>query len=255
MYVEVKVIIDENKIKEVGKYPADYIFHHIACLAKVRRMYLIHESMDEHTGEHMVVYRTDYKTNPNAPIAAGFFVNYVYLSPANPYLIKMTLFDSKDNSLEDCIPAIKEMEDKYGGVYDTKPVHKKTKVQEKKSDEQKQEDTNYAEVKVVVDENKIKEVGKYPVSYIFHHIACLAKTRKMYLSQESVDEQTGKHMVAYRTDFNTNPNAPITAGFFANHVYDSPAKPYLVEMTLFDTSDSSLEDCIAGIKEMEEKYG
>ena len=253
MYVEVKVIVNENKIKEVGKYPADYIFHHIACLAKVRRMYLIHESMDEHTGEHMVVYRTDYKTNPNAPIAAGFFANYVYDSPAKPYLIEMTLFDSKHNSLENCIADIEEMEGRYGEVNSNrKTAHTKT---QEKSYEQKKEDANYAEVKVVIDENKVKEVGKYPVSYIFHHIACLAKTRKMYLSQESVDERTGKHMVAYRTDFKTNSNAPITAGFFANHVYLCPAKPYLVEMTLFNSKHNSLEDCIADIKEMEDKYG
>lgn len=114
---------------------------------------------------------------------------------------------------------------------------------------------DYAEVKIVIDENKITREGKYPVNYIFHHIRCIAKTGEMHLLEENVNEQTGKHTMIYRMDYESNPHASISAAFFANYVYASPAKPYLNTLTLFNSKKNSLEDCISDIRKMEEKHG
>lgn len=113
----------------------------------------------------------------------------------------------------------------------------------------------YAEVKVVLDETKIAEVGKYPVDYIAHHVQCIATIREMALIEEATDTEKGKHTLIYRTDYATNPNAPYTAGFFAAKVYKSPAKSYLAELIWTDTRDGSTEDCLTSFRKMDEKYG
>ena len=113
----------------------------------------------------------------------------------------------------------------------------------------------YAEVKVVLDETKIAEVGKYPVDYIAHHVQCIAKIREMASVEDATDTGKGKHTLIYRTDYATNPNAPYTAGFFAAKVYKSPAKSYLDELIWTDTKEGSTEDCLTSFRKMDEKYG
>lgn len=112
----------------------------------------------------------------------------------------------------------------------------------------------YIEVTTVIDEKKIAEVGKYPVGYIAHHIRCIAKTREMNLVSDTVDEEHGKHTLIYRTDYDTNPDAPFTAGFFASYVYMSPANAYLDTLSLFDSEDGHIEDCKEEFRRMDERY-
>lgn len=114
---------------------------------------------------------------------------------------------------------------------------------------------DYAEVKIVINENKITKEGKYPVNYIFHHIKCIAKTGEMRLIEENVNKNAGTHAMIYRAYYEGNASYAYTAAFFANYVYASPARPYLEILTLFDSEDESLEDCISDIKKMEEKHG
>lgn len=114
---------------------------------------------------------------------------------------------------------------------------------------------DYAEVKIVINENKITREGKYPVNYIFHHIKCIAKTREIYLDEEQSNKSTGRHVMTYRIDYADNQNAPYTAAIFATLVYCSPAKNYIDSMIVYDSKSGNIEDSISSIKEMENKYG
>lgn len=113
-YAEVKVVLDEKKIAKVGKYPVDYIAHHVQCIAKVREMALIEDATDTEKGKHTLIYRTDYATNPDAPYTAGFFAAKVYKSPAKSYLDELIWTDTKDESTEDCIASFRKMDEKSG---------------------------------------------------------------------------------------------------------------------------------------------
>ena len=115
-YTEVKVVIDEKKVAKVGKYPVDYIAHHVQCLARTREMTLIKDATNTEQGKHTLIYRTDYATNPNAPYTAGFFAAKVYKSPAQLYLDELIWTDTKEGSTEDCIASFRKMDEKYGGI-------------------------------------------------------------------------------------------------------------------------------------------
>lgn len=115
-YAEVKVVLDEKKIAKVGKYPVDYIAHHVQCIAKIREMALIEDATDTEKGKHTLIYRTDYATNPNAPYTAGFFAAKVYKSPAKSYLDELIWTDTKEGSTEDCLVSFQKMDEKYGST-------------------------------------------------------------------------------------------------------------------------------------------
>lgn len=117
-YAEVTVIINEKKIAEIGKYPVGYIAHHIKCLAKTRKMDLVDDNIDENNGEHTLVYRAAYASNSTAPYTASFLATYIYFSPAKEYLDKLSIFDSHDNTHQDCISSLQEIEKQYGSIYD-----------------------------------------------------------------------------------------------------------------------------------------
>lgn len=110
-YAEVTVAINEKKIAKVGKYPVEFITI-VEHIAKIRGMELSKDTVDKKQEEHTLIYRTDCKTNPDAPYTAGFFAADVYFSQVQEYLDRLLLLDSEDGSVEDCITTFRGVDGK-----------------------------------------------------------------------------------------------------------------------------------------------